>query len=145
MRQTDFFVILGHFLPFYPSKNLENHNLEKWQNHLVMSSFNINVYQKPQSCHVCFLRFGMWQKEFSVILCHLLTFYTPLITWLIEILKKWKKHPKILSLHKCVYTINKDMITWDIRHDWAFFFGHFGLFLALLSPLTIWKIKILKN
>ena len=28
-RQTEFFVILGYFLPFYPSNNLENQNFEK--------------------------------------------------------------------------------------------------------------------
>ena len=30
-RQTEFFVILGHFLPFYPAppNNLENRNFEK--------------------------------------------------------------------------------------------------------------------
>ena len=29
VRQTEFFDILGHFLPFYPLNNLENQNFEK--------------------------------------------------------------------------------------------------------------------
>ena len=29
VRQTEFFVILGHFLPFYPPNNPENQNFEK--------------------------------------------------------------------------------------------------------------------
>ena len=28
-RQTEFFVILGYFLPFYPPNNPENQNFEK--------------------------------------------------------------------------------------------------------------------
>ena len=83
--------------------------------------------------HAMYASWGLeCDKEFSVILCHLLTFYTPPMTWLIEILKKWKKYPKILSLHKCAYTINKDMITWDIRHDRAFYF--FLSFWAISCP-----------
>ena len=31
-RQTEFFVILGYFLPFYPSNNPENQNFEKMIN-----------------------------------------------------------------------------------------------------------------
>ena len=29
MQQTNFFVILVHFLPFHPHDNLENQNFEK--------------------------------------------------------------------------------------------------------------------
>ena len=29
LQQTDFFVILGHFLPFYPPNILENENIKK--------------------------------------------------------------------------------------------------------------------
>ena len=29
VKWTELFVILGHFLPFYPSNNLENQNVEK--------------------------------------------------------------------------------------------------------------------
>ena len=29
VRQTDFFVILGHFLPFYPTNNPKNQDFEK--------------------------------------------------------------------------------------------------------------------
>ena len=29
-RQTESFVILGHFLPFYPTNNPKNQNFEKY-------------------------------------------------------------------------------------------------------------------
>ena len=31
VQQTELFVILGHFLSFYPNKNLENQNFEKME------------------------------------------------------------------------------------------------------------------
>ena len=31
-RRAEFFVILGHFLPFDPPNNLENQNFEKMKN-----------------------------------------------------------------------------------------------------------------
>ena len=31
-RQTESFVILGHFLPFYPTNNPKNQNFEKYEN-----------------------------------------------------------------------------------------------------------------
>ena len=31
-RQTEFFVVLGYFLPFNPSNNPENQNFEKMKN-----------------------------------------------------------------------------------------------------------------
>ena len=31
VRQTEFFAILDHFFPFYPSNNLENQNFEKME------------------------------------------------------------------------------------------------------------------
>ena len=36
-------VILGHFLPFYPRKNPKNQNFGKWKNLLKTSSFYICV------------------------------------------------------------------------------------------------------
>ena len=41
--QIDFFVILGHFLPFYPLKNPKNQNFEKWKQSLELLSFYTNV------------------------------------------------------------------------------------------------------
>ena len=31
-QRTEFFVVLGHFLPFDPPNNLENQNFEKMKN-----------------------------------------------------------------------------------------------------------------
>ena len=67
-------VILGHFLPFYPPKNPENQNFEKicWRYH-----YFTHVHQKSQSCDVWFLRYGVRQAEFLVILGLFLPFQPP--------------------------------------------------------------------
>ena len=62
VRQTIFFVILDHFLPFYPPNNPKNQNLIKiiikkntWRYH----HFKI-VPQKSWSSAILFLRYGAW-------------------------------------------------------------------------------------
>ena len=43
MRQTELFVILGHFLPFYHVTTQKIKILKKWRKHLEMSSFYMCV------------------------------------------------------------------------------------------------------
>ena len=38
-QQTEFFVILDHCLPFYPTMDPENQNFRKWTTHLKILSF----------------------------------------------------------------------------------------------------------
>ena len=45
------FVILGHFLPFYPTNNLQNQNFEKMKKHLEISSFYTSVPKLMIICH----------------------------------------------------------------------------------------------
>ena len=66
IRQTDIFVILGHFLPFLPLDNLQNQNFNiernTWRYHFTY------LHHKWQSYDVWFLRYGEEQTSFSVIL-----------------------------------------------------------------------------
>ena len=56
------FVILGHYLPYYPFNSLKNENFKKmkkknkWRYHHFTY-----VYQKSWSYAILFLRYGMWQ------------------------------------------------------------------------------------
>ena len=99
----------------------------------------LNVYQNGQSYDVWFLRYGGWPTKFFVILYHFLHFY-PLTTWTIKILKNWKKYLEILSFthvyHKCMVPEIWSTTEFFVLLD--HFFCHF-------TPLTTWKIKILKN
>ena len=59
MRQTEFIVILDHFLPFYPNSNQQNQNFEK------------NEKKPPGDIiilQMCTMRYGAHQTEFFPIL-----------------------------------------------------------------------------
>ena len=64
--RTEFFLILDHFLPFYPTNNPKNQNFEY---HFTLA------YHKWQSHDVRLLSHGARRIEFFVILDHLLPFY----------------------------------------------------------------------
>ena len=73
--ETEFFVVLDHFLPFYPPNNLKIKILKKWKK----SSGDIIIlymHHKWQT-YVWLLRYGAQQTEFFVILDRFLTFYPP--------------------------------------------------------------------
>ena len=63
--QAEFFVILGHFLPFQPPENLENQNFKIEKNTWRYYHFT-HLHHKWQSYDVWFLRYGVQQKEFFV-------------------------------------------------------------------------------
>ena len=97
-----------------------------------------HVYHKWQSYDAWFLRYEAWQTEYFFILDRFCPF-TPLTTWKIKILKKWKQHLEI-SFHTCV---PKMIIIWCMVPEiWSMrdkIFCHSGPFFALLPPLTTWK------
>ena len=64
---TEFFVILGHFLPFDPPNNPKNQNFEKTKKAWRYYNFTL-VYCKCWSYDVWLLRYQVWQTEFFVIL-----------------------------------------------------------------------------
>ena len=77
------------------------------------------------------IRYGKQSfSSFWVIFCPL----TILTTWKIKILKKWKKHLKILSFYTCI----PQMMIWCMVPEiWSTtnrIFCHFGLFFAHLPP-----------
>ena len=73
VRQTESFVILGHFLPFQPpwqpgkSKFIIDKNTWRYY-HFT------HLHHKWQSCDVWFLRYGRWETKFFVILDSFLPF-----------------------------------------------------------------------
>ena len=71
-RQTEFFAILGYFLPFYQKIKI----LKKWKKFLEILSFT-QVYHKYQSYDIWFLRYQLQQTVFFVIFGHFFPFYPP--------------------------------------------------------------------
>ena len=107
-------VIMGHFLPFYlpPSKNQKNQNFKKTKNHFTQ------VYQKPQSYEVQFLRYRVRLNflSFWAIFCPFTTLppNDPENQNFEKKKKKWKKCLKILSLYTYMCTINEDHMIYGI-------------------------------
>ena len=123
--QPEFFVILGHFLPFYPSNNPENHYFEK----IKKTPWDIIILQMS-SINDNHMMYGLWDmqcdnQKFFAISGHFLPYY--------QFLKKWKKKPgDIIILH--MYTLNHNHMmysSWDMECN-TIFFCHFGLFFMLL-------------
>ena len=133
VRQTEIFVILGHFLPFRPPDNPENQNFKIHKSTSRYYHFT-HLYHKWQSYDVWFMRYGSWQTEFFVILDRFLPFYAPMDPEN-QNLKKMKKTPKdIILLQMC--TINDSQMmygSWDIECN-RYNFCHFGPIFALLPP-----------
>ena len=88
VRQTEVFVNLGYFLPFYLTNNLKNQNFEKikvaWRYH----HFQMKIMR------IWLLRYGAWQTEVFVILDYFSPFY-PFAPTL------WKKLLETLSFYTC--------------------------------------------
>ena len=105
MQQTEFFVILDHFLPFLRPMDPKNQNFGKMNNTseyiIILQMCTIN-----DSHDVWFLRYEVQQTEFFVILDHFLPFLH-LMDPENQNFEKLKKTPRdIIILHMC--TINDD-------------------------------------
>ena len=100
VHQTNFFVILDHFLPFYPPNNPKNQNFEK----MKKTPGDIILYKCTKNhdhmlyCSWDMVHDGCNYFSFWAIFCP----FTPLTTRKIKILKNWKKHLEILSFYTCV-------------------------------------------
>ena len=91
------------------------------------------VYQKPQSYEVQFLRYGVRQTKFLVIFGHFLPLYPPKNQKNQNFKTIKKKHREMSSLYTCVPKIT---IIWcmlpEIWNTRDLIFYHFGPFFALL-------------
>ena len=134
VRQTEFFVTLGHFLPFHSPNNPENQNFEKKNKLLEMSSFYTFVTktmiiwcmlpEKWSATNKIFCHFGS--------LCGLSPPTNNPKYWKLEKCKKILKGD-IFLLHMCA--INKCYMmsgSWGIRHDRHSFLS----FSAICCPFT---------
>ena len=135
---------MDHFLPFYPLNNLKNQNFDKMKktpgDTIILHKCTINdkhmIYGSWDMKHDRQNFFSFWTSFCT---------FTPLTTWKIKILKKWKKTPgdTIIS-HK--FTINDNHIYgyWDMKRDWQNFLSFWTLS-CIITPLTTRKSKFWKS
>ena len=139
--ETEFFVVLDHFLPFYPLNNLKIKILKKWKK---SSGDMIILYMHHiwQTYDVWLLRYGAQQTEFFVILDCFLTFYPPPKDPENQNFEKAKKKAWIYYHFTLVYlTLVYHTIIWCMVPEiWSAedrIFDHFGPFFCPFTPLTI--------
>ena len=130
-QNTEFFVILGHFLTFDPPNNPKNQNFEK----LEILAFYTCVTQMTITWCISNATDNVF--SFWTILWTFMPL--PLTTQRIKILKKWKKtNGDIIILHK--RTINDNHMihgSWDMK--WS---ATDRIFCHLGSSLTAQKMRI---
>ena len=85
----------------WPSYQPEKSKFSKNEKHTLIYHHFTLLYYKWQLHDVRFLRNGVWQTKFIVILGHFLPFY-PTKNPKIKILKKWKESLEIPSFYKSV-------------------------------------------
>ena len=130
VRQTEVFVNLGYFSPFYPTNNLKNQNFKT-----IKKLLGDIIIFKWKSHDMWFLRYGAWQTEFFDIAGFFLPFYptnNPK-NWHFEKMKK--SSGDIIIVHKCAK--NNDHIlycSWDMARDRCNLFFFLGCFLPFYSP-----------
>ena len=119
MHQTEFFVILDHFLPFYPPNNLKHQTFEKIEKTL----------EDIITLHMCtingnHLMYGSWDMEcdrqiFVILDCFLPSSPPPLPTQKIKFLKIWKQYLEI-SFYICVPKIMIISFTHVYHKSWSY-------------------------
>ena len=135
-RETEFFVILDHFWPFYPN-NLGNQNFEKMKK---TSGDVIILHMCTKNRH---MMYASWDME-----CDRHNF---LSFWAIFLPFKPLLTPKIKIWKKCFgKTLDHKQRSYDVwflryKAQRIFFFCHFGPFFTLWPPpLTTRKIILKK-
>ena len=124
LRQTKIFVILGHFLPFYPPQphllmiqkiKILKKNVETTGNIILLW---IHVHHKWRSYDIWFRKYKVLQTEVFVILCHFLPFQ-PLERLYNNVLLKnsiYQKHLELTLNTKLNFVEHIKNITQKIRN-----------------------------
>ena len=101
MQQTEFLVILDHFLPFYHPNNPKNQSFEKLKkmpgDTIILHMCTIN-YNRMMYSFWGIKRDGQKFLSFWTFFC----LFTPLTTQKIKVVRKWKKSLEILLFYTCV-------------------------------------------
>ena len=139
VQQTEFFVILGNFLPFYLLTT------KFWKNEKTLGDIIILRMCTIYDNH---MMYGFWDMErdgqyflsFWTVFCS----FIPLTTRKIKLLKKWKKKPDdVIILHEC--SKNHDHMlhySWDTMHDRC---NSYFLFWTIFHPFTHLTTQKIKN
>ena len=142
--RQNFLFILGHFVPFYPTSNLQNQYFEKMKKKYLEISFYTCV-PKMEIIWCMVLKIRSTRQNFfsfwTICCC-----YSPVTTKKNQNFEKLEKtHGDTIILQKGTINDNHTMhCSWDVMHsrqDFSLFWAIFCPF----NPMTAQKIKILKK
>ena len=142
VRQTEIFVILGHFLPFQPRANQENQILKlkknTWRYHFT------HLHYKWKSYDVCFLRYGARQTTFLSFW----TLFCPFTSLRTQKLKFWENEKKTWRYYYFtnVYHEWRSYDVWFLKYgvQRTEFFVILDRFLPLYKPKN-WHFEKMKK
>ena len=97
MRQTEYLVILNHFLPFYPLTAGKIKILKKWIKHLEISSFYTST---PKTMIICYTVPEIWHVKDVTVIFHFWLFFALLPSnspknCIPKIMIRWCRVPEI--------------------------------------------------
>ena len=147
-RQTEFFVILDHFLPFYPTKQSKKSKIWKKEKNSV-----------PELMVICYTVPEIWRVTNAIFIFHLFwaifCSFTPLTARKIKILKKWNNTPGIIILHMCTKNYDHMMYgSWDMVRDghtdgkikfFSFFSRKHKKFLIVENFIFFWRALVFRK
>ena len=143
MRQTEFFVILDHFLPFHcHPDNMENQIFEKSPGSIII--LRICTINDNHIMYVSW-RYGVWQTKIFIILDGFLLFYAPNnINY--QNFEKNEKNTRRYYHFKHVYHNDYHLMysSWIIEPNGQHFLSFWTIFCPF-TLLTTKKIKTLKK
>ena len=148
VQQTELFVILDHFLPFYSPNNPKNQNFQKMKK-ILGDIIILRYYHYHCNINDNHMMYGSWDMKhdrqnflsFWTVFCP----FIPLKNQKIKILKKWKKSQRYYHF---THVFHKRQLydVWFLRYraGWTEFFLILDHFWRFYLPKNQ-KIKILKK
>ena len=111
-------------------------NFKKWKKHQEILPYYTRVpYMRIKWCMVP----EIW-SAMNKIFCHFGSFFCPLTTRKIKIMKKWKMPGDIIVLHTCIKNHDHMIISYtvpEIRHGTDLIYFSFWAIFCPFNPLTI--------
>ena len=136
----EFFVILGHFLPFDPPNNPKNQNFEKMKKkktnkqNLEILAFYTCILQMMIIWYIVLQKWSATDRIFY----QFGPFFALLLPLQPRKSKLWKNEKITINDNHIIYG------SWDIKCDRQIFLSLWAIFCPF-TPLTTQKIKILKK
>ena len=128
---TDFFVILGHFLPFYPTNNPKNQNFEKMKKKKNTWRYHYFTQVELKIMIICFTVLEIWDMTDVIFIFHFELSFTLLQLSANSLIFLWEicltyhfptaltySLPIVLDALSCIWFIRTLVCLLQIKQAW---------------------------